>query len=268
MKDYYKILGIDRYATDTSIKKAYRELAVKYHPDKSKSETTHQKFTEINEAYQVLKNKEKRENYNLIYDYNQLNKNREESESVFSSWSDYDPKAAGRRRYYGPVYARPEEFIDVTPYIKSVRVISWMSFFFTIMLFMDHILPEQTYNQTIKAKLTTYKSENTIIVAMEQYEFPLSYTSAKLIRKGDEAVITFSPIFNIPEKLIVNTDDDTYTFRPHYGIYNIFSFFLVILLITSYIGMFQKKNNPELIFSAGVANVAISLLIIYLIHAA
>ena len=54
MKDYYKILNIDRYATELQIKKAYRELAIKYHPDKTRLGDTHQIFTEINEAYSMV----------------------------------------------------------------------------------------------------------------------------------------------------------------------------------------------------------------------
>jgi hypothetical protein len=267
MKDYYQILGVDRYATDSQIKRAYRELAIKYHPDKSHSTSTHQKFTEVNEAYQTLKNKEKRENYNLIYDYNKEVGQRNAKDPVFGNWYDYDPKAAGKR-YYRPAYSTQEDTVDVRPYIKTVRIISYMSFLMTILLIMDHILPEQTFNQHIQAKLTTYKSMNTIIIETEQFEFPLNYSHAKMIRTGNEARIYLSPMFNIPEKLVVNTGYDVYTFKPHYSIYRIFSFFLVILLITSFIGMFQKKTNPELIFSAGVANVAIALLIIYLIKTA
>jgi molecular chaperone DnaJ len=60
MKDYYKILGVDRGASDDEIKKAFRRLAHKYHPDKGGDE---KKFKEINEAYQVLSNKEKRAQY-------------------------------------------------------------------------------------------------------------------------------------------------------------------------------------------------------------
>lgn len=60
MKDYYKILGISRNATQEEIKKAFHRLAHKYHPDKG-GDT--KKFKEINEAYQVLSNKEKRAQY-------------------------------------------------------------------------------------------------------------------------------------------------------------------------------------------------------------
>lgn len=60
-KDYYSTLGVSRGASDAEIKKAYRTMAHKYHPDKSGGDE--QKFKEVNEAYQVLSNKEKRAQY-------------------------------------------------------------------------------------------------------------------------------------------------------------------------------------------------------------
>lgn len=62
-KDYYKILGISRNATDDEIKKAYRKLALKYHPDKNRSAGAEEKFKEIAEAYEVLSDAKKREVY-------------------------------------------------------------------------------------------------------------------------------------------------------------------------------------------------------------
>ena len=59
-KDYYQILGVSRDASEEEIKRAYRKLAHKYHPDKGGDE---KKFKEINEAYQVLSDKEKRAQY-------------------------------------------------------------------------------------------------------------------------------------------------------------------------------------------------------------
>ena len=61
MTDFYKTLGIDKGASDGEIKKAYRKLAHKYHPDKKGGDE--EKFKEINEAYQTLSDKTKRAQY-------------------------------------------------------------------------------------------------------------------------------------------------------------------------------------------------------------
>lgn len=62
-KDYYKILGISRDATEDDVKKAYRKMALKYHPDKNKSPGAEETFKEIAEAYEVLSDKKKRETF-------------------------------------------------------------------------------------------------------------------------------------------------------------------------------------------------------------
>ena len=62
-KDYYKVLGIDKNATKEEIKKAYKKLAKKYHPDLNKDKDAEQKFKEINEAASVLADDEKRTQY-------------------------------------------------------------------------------------------------------------------------------------------------------------------------------------------------------------
>jgi len=53
-KDYYKILGLSRTASEDEIKKAYRKMALKYHPDKNKNPGAEEKFKEVAEAYDVL----------------------------------------------------------------------------------------------------------------------------------------------------------------------------------------------------------------------
>jgi len=65
-KDYYKIMGLSRNATPDDIKRAYRKLARKYHPDVSKEANAEAKFKELGEAYEVLKDPKKREAYDQI----------------------------------------------------------------------------------------------------------------------------------------------------------------------------------------------------------
>lgn len=65
-KDYYKIMGLSRDASQDEIKRAYRKLARKYHPDVSKEVNAEAKFKELGEAYEVLKDPEKRAAYNQL----------------------------------------------------------------------------------------------------------------------------------------------------------------------------------------------------------
>jgi curved DNA-binding protein len=65
-KDYYKILGLDRKASEADIKKAYRKMARKYHPDVSKEANAEERFKEVGEAYEVLKDPQKRTAYDRL----------------------------------------------------------------------------------------------------------------------------------------------------------------------------------------------------------
>lgn len=62
-RDYYEVLGVSKDADDSTIKKAFRKLAMKYHPDVSEEKGAEEKFKEINEAYEVLSDPEKRKMY-------------------------------------------------------------------------------------------------------------------------------------------------------------------------------------------------------------
>src|ERR1041384_5530595 len=65
-KDYYKILGVPRTATDDEIRKSFRKLAREFHPDVAKKAGAEEKFKEINEAYEVLGDPEKRKKYDAL----------------------------------------------------------------------------------------------------------------------------------------------------------------------------------------------------------
>ena len=65
-KDFYKVLGVSKDASDQEITKAYRKLARQYHPDLNKTKEAEEKFKDISEAYDVLSNKDSRQKYDAI----------------------------------------------------------------------------------------------------------------------------------------------------------------------------------------------------------
>ena len=101
-KDYYKILGLDKNASKDDIKKAYRKLAQKYHPDKNKDDpSAEKKFKDVSEAYQVLSDPEKRKKYDNLG--SNWNRHRQSGGGTGDfDWSDYfSGGGAGRRRTTG-----------------------------------------------------------------------------------------------------------------------------------------------------------------------
>ncbi|MEM2236903.1 MAG: DnaJ domain-containing protein [Candidatus Caldarchaeum sp.] len=88
-KDYYEILGVPRNASKEEIKRAYRRLALQYHPDRNKSPDAEEKFKEISEAYAVLIDDEKRRLYDM-YGRAGVSKTYSTEDLFRSTWFDFD----------------------------------------------------------------------------------------------------------------------------------------------------------------------------------
>ena len=98
MKDLYKILGIEKTATSEEIKKAYFEMAKKYHPDSS-DQSEVQKFYEVSEAYQILSDEEERRAYDLTLGGGKIEKILVEEEPVHPTIFKDESTEAGADQY-------------------------------------------------------------------------------------------------------------------------------------------------------------------------
>ncbi|WP_224995328.1 DnaJ C-terminal domain-containing protein [Cesiribacter sp. SM1] len=97
-KDYYKILGVSKTASQDEIKKAYRKLAVKYHPDKNKGDkVAEEKFKEISEANNVLSDPEKRRQYDELG--SNWNRYQQTGGAGGFNWTEYARQQQGGRTY-------------------------------------------------------------------------------------------------------------------------------------------------------------------------
>ncbi len=102
MKDYYKILDVSKIATDEEIKKAFRNKAIKFHPDKNKDPKARKNFFEANEAYRVIGDPFIREMYDYVLKHSNATPitSKHETDDKISSYSNAIKNAAtkGRQR--------------------------------------------------------------------------------------------------------------------------------------------------------------------------
>jgi curved DNA-binding protein len=105
-KDYYKTLGVPRNASQEEIKRAYRKLARKYHPDVSKERDAEARFKEVNEANEVLKDPEKRAAYDALGDQ-------------WRAGQEFRPPPGGRT-YRREFHFRPEEAAEFSDFFSSL----------------------------------------------------------------------------------------------------------------------------------------------------
>lgn len=97
MENYYEILGVSIYATDEELRTGFRKMSRKYHPDRNNDPDAHEKFIEINEAYNTLQVKVERDKYDKYLD--------SESIYTFEKWKENQrktPRASSAPKTYSP----------------------------------------------------------------------------------------------------------------------------------------------------------------------
>ena len=292
-KDYYQILGVDRMATEEEIKRSFRQLAMEYHPDSNQMPGSHERFLAINEAYQVLGDSSKRGLYNFKYDgykngkvystpsFHAGSSTKTPPQDPYQDRPTQEQYEAWQAAMKRKAKAQNREFSQYVPWVRLVALIGILLSFG---LALDYLLIQPSPVQTVRGVSLTFGPgrELSAMAETDDYSFLLDPQKADRLGRGDQVIIHKTPYMDIVTEVEVwkpmnlqeaqlrelyresKTKDkqgpDT-SFYPHYGIYNIFSFFLVGLVIASIMGL-VIQNRPGFLFKMGLLNIFLLILTI------
>ncbi len=236
MKDYYRILHVSRFSSEEEIKRSYRRLALKYHPDVSKDNEAHIKFAEVYEAYQVLIDPFSRSQYDNTYFQPVLNESH--------------PKVEDRRYRRNVVYRPTKKTIDkITPVVKIIY--KWMAIFGMIcsmFIYIDWILP----NRIIEGNFNKEGYYNTVVLEDKNFVF-VELDNRRLILNNDRVELNCSKLFGFVRGVRPLKPRDSELLFVQNNFFTVFLFLSVVICSLSTILLSINKNGTFYI-QVGTAN--------------
>lgn len=247
MKNYYSILGVSPTAHAADIKRVYRKLALQYHPDKNPSPQAEPFFKEVNEAYDVLGDAQKR----YEYDQRLLNPTYE---------TPYTPPQPAHRdpryRSHTQTHAQPrkpsaeqELMRKAIPYLTKV---AWAGVFLVLLMIADRALPSQidaTLISGFKSTRVRYTSQEHLITARGE-SYRITDEARLKVNVGDTVEVVHSAFFHRLIRLQVND--------VHIGnlatVYSNYIFVPILLAVLSLLGV-SVRNKVEFLFNVGIVNI-------------
>ncbi|MFM8913992.1 MAG: J domain-containing protein [Flammeovirgaceae bacterium] len=252
MKNYYFILGINIYAREEDIKRTYRQLALQYHPDVNPSPEAEAKFKEINEAYEVLGDPQRK----LLYDQMLVGI---EPEVVRGSQPHRDPRYRPKSaEYIRQVRAEKKphfEFMKAN--LRYAQLASRLALLFAAVLLADYSMVGEKSTQVITNTEKKFGNQSIRVEVGQGTAFTLGGKSVSEFGAGATISIYTSPIFKVPTQI----ENDLTHFRAGLPItiYGNFFFGPILLLVTALVGSFYWKG-VEFRFNLGVMNVLLIIL--------
>ncbi len=262
MKNYYTILGVSTAAHAADIKRAYRRLALQYHPDKNPSPEAEQFFKEVNEAYDTLGNPEKR----VIYDQRLFNPDYSIPSPESSQHRDPKYRPAARRA------ARSQQSDDtyelMKEYLPKVMLVNKILLIFSLLMLLDYTLPRQEVTEQVKghrfvtASRRSGGNSHCLIYTHQGSKFRLEADAFDIIENMDTVVLEKS--WMMREITRVNSRQQTASiFSSIYGGF----IFGPLFLLTFAAMAFAYRKNVSRGFNLGITTALIFIfnLIFYLV---
>ena len=257
MKDYYAILGVSANATPSEIKKAFRKLAILYHPDKNASAEARPRFHDINEAYDVLGDAAKR----AAYDQRLANPLAE----LFNDPAPKHPDPAYRRRRSPPprrAEGPSDSYLLMRDSLKYMLWISRAGLIVTTLFFIDYFLPYQKLEDSIVEMYSVRTRGNNIYhVLGTRTGEEIKVYDFKAAEFGREPAVLVDVTMIYGSVMSISNRNGTYRAWVAYT-YTSMVFFPILLFVNSLLALIYRKR-VEFCFNLNIA--ACILLIINLV---
>lgn len=257
MKNYYEILGLSTTATDHEIKYVFRRLAITYHPDKNPDPQAEAFFKEVNEAYEVLSDPQKK----FLYD--QLLVGAVTVQEQAQPWHR-DPAYRKRRQagYKPPPRGPSPRMVLMESFLKYVQILSRVSFAWCFLLIVDYSLPsviskEKVVTDVARIKQLMLRTQGDLLVTEQGHHFPINIHELKYFPHQSDLKIFQSPLLSLVIK--VENELGTYQLNNLATLYRNFVFAPVLLTLLSLVALFWKKGI-EFRFNLGLVMFLIFLL--------
>jgi len=248
LKNYYFILSLNIYASDTDIKQSYRRLALQFHPDKNPSPEAEAIFKEVNEAYEVLGDPVRKPIYDQMLRGAAIG---EQGQEPVRTHRDprYRPRpqAATQRK---PTH-REEILAMMAAHLRYTLMISRLTFLFSVILITDYSLPPVKTVTEVLTKKSTNLGSTFKLKLSDGKAVNLSREEAVNLRKANTISIYRSAWFSIP--LTIEDEQAHYHTAVKISIYGNFIFWPILLFLTSLVGTFYWKG-VEFRFNVGIVN--------------
>ncbi len=242
LKDYYQVLRINRQASAPEVKRAYRRLAVLFHPDKNRSEQALRLFQEINEAHEVLSDPQRRTQYDEL-----LAGGGAPSIPVPPGGWHRDPAYRRRQQQgYRPTKSGPsEKLLMMLHMLRYLRTTSFIGLAWCGLLLLDYWLPFDVSRETVlpegyrKISWKLHHVAN-VVVTDQGNQFPVPLQGVDYFPVGSTIEVVTSRILNVLVR--VEAQDDRFIIDSLASIYQNMMVVPIILFVVSAAGMVVKQG--------------------------
>jgi hypothetical protein len=259
MKNYYEILGVSPSASALEIKRVYRKLAVLYHPDKNPDPKAEIFFKEVNEAYDVLGDQQKRNAYDNRFQNPFAEVITAEPSRPFHRDPAYHRKRSGSFSHQTPKSSRLDLMREYLPYF---RWLIYAGLTLMVVFIADYTLPTQFAREFVTESYSvSLKNSSYYVIKTTNHKIEFHDNGPGHFLEEDELIVEYTPLLHAV--MSISTVGENHVMYV-VGIYGPLMFIPFVLFGISIAG-FILRNNVEYAFNLSVMCGILIIMVVFLI---